>query len=259
MCCHYSSLFSVNPEKEYKYYPENFNFSLSDSIYLTTSDGYKIYTCCIEPKDNKNTTIIIAYGDAGNLSYCYYYASMLSDFGYTVVLFDYRGFGRSSNWASNKNALFYEEFATDLLTVVEYSQKRFPKNKMGIMAFSMGSIITTLIIPQIKIDFIIAENYVVSLSGTIDRIKLEKREQFYYQSRMDERAYRDIINNMDMPVLLFASLQDRITTYKDSQTMAINPKCKIIVYDGEHGHGLVTLLTDYFIYIHEFIKNDVNH
>jgi predicted alpha/beta hydrolase len=254
--CLNGSLCAVNPEKEYKYYSESFNISLSDSIYLFTSDGYKIYTCFIEPaNNNNNTTILIAYGDAGNLSYYYYCASKLRDFGYTVVLFDYRGFGKSSDWETDTKILFYKEFVTDLLTVTEYSKKRFPANKIGIMAISMGSIITTLTIPQIKIDFIVAENYVVTLSGVVERLKLEKNKQCYYPSEIKETVYEEIINNIDIPVLLFTSLEDRITTYEDSQIMGKNSKCKNIVYNGKHGQGMETLQLDYFIYIQEFITS----
>ena len=255
--CLSNSLYSVNPEKEYKYCPEDFNICLSDSMYLSTSDEYKIYTCLIEPKsNNNNTTIIIAYGDAGNLSYSYYYASRLQDLGYTIVLFDYRGFGKSSDWVTDKKMLFYKEYVTDLLTVTEYSKKRFPVNKIGIMAISMGSIMTTLILPQIKIDFIIAENYVVTLSGTIERINFEKGEQYYYPAEISEKAYREIINNINIPVLLFTSLEDNITTYEDSKIIAKNPKCENIIYNGKHGHGLTALSSNYFNYIQGFINSN---
>jgi hypothetical protein len=93
----------------------------------------------------------------------------------------------------------------------------------GIFYGEYWSIITALIIPQIKIDFIIAENYAVTLSGTVERINIEKGEQCDYPAEINEKAYRQIIHNMDMPVLLFTSSEDKITTYEDSKIMEKNP------------------------------------
>src|SRR5690606_12276000 len=123
-----------------------------------------------KPENDKDTVLILAYPDAGNMSYFVYHAAILANAGYTVVTFDYRGFGKSQDFEIQKEFLYYKEFAWDLEAVVETISKEIPNKKLGIWAMSMGTTIASRAYPQIKgqIDFIIGEGFVTDPDGIVD-------------------------------------------------------------------------------------------
>ncbi|MGI4866576.1 MAG: hypothetical protein ACRYFZ_21815 [Janthinobacterium lividum] len=84
---------------------------------LTTPDHVKLVAWLIEPSvkvPDRHTTLVVAGGDAYNMSGNIYTAWALADAGYRTLLFDYRGFGHSQAFAIDQQRLYYEEFATDL-------------------------------------------------------------------------------------------------------------------------------------------------
>ncbi len=86
-----------------------------------TEDNYKLNSWIYEanPEKNKNKVIILSYPDAGNMSYFVYYAAILANAGYTVVTFNYRGFGKSDDFEIQQDYLYYTEFAikSHLITI----------------------------------------------------------------------------------------------------------------------------------------------
>ncbi|MDR2920420.1 MAG: lysophospholipase [Tannerella sp.] len=248
--------YSLNPEKSYKYTVDDYGINFSDSLKISTSDGYNIFTYFFDPSGkNLRKTIIISYGDAGNLSYCFSYARRLTRCGYSVVLFDYRGFGKSDEFKINKEQLFYTEFAKDLSAVINETKSRYPQNLVGVMAFSMGTIITTLINDVDPIDFIIAENYVTNIYTVRERLKNipKHHSPFLLPEDLTNDEYLSKIKKIKTPVLVFSSSLDRVTTLEDSYALSENNQCKIIIYEGEHGCGFLTLSEKYFDEINLFL------
>ncbi|MFN7119905.1 MAG: alpha/beta hydrolase, partial [Saprospiraceae bacterium] len=95
----FQSGFSINPLRDYPRTPKDFNL-IYQEIKLDTQDGYKLNSWTLKPaaENQKNYTFILANSDAGNMSYLLPYAAMLVARGYSVILFDYRGFGHSSDF-----------------------------------------------------------------------------------------------------------------------------------------------------------------
>ncbi|MDR3057932.1 MAG: alpha/beta fold hydrolase [Prevotella sp.] len=255
---HISTLngYSLNPEKKYKYAISDFDINVSDSLYIKTADGYNIFTCYFDPKRGDiNKTIIISYGDAGNLSYYFSYARQLTNYGYSVVLFDYRGFGKSDDFEINRDQLFYTEFARDLAAVINHTRLKYPKNSIGVMAFSMGTIFATLVSDIAPIDFIIAENYVTNIYTVKKRLENIARNAslFLLPTDISSQDYLVKIKKIKTPTLVFASTLDKVTTLEDSYTLLENNQCKIITYEGNHGCGLLTLSEKYYDEINQFL------
>ncbi|MCH7408728.1 hypothetical protein MM239_04930 [Belliella sp. DSM 111904] len=118
------STYAINPEREYIRTPatENWNYQQLD---IQTSDGFCLNSWIYEanPETDKNTVLILAYPDAGNMSYFVYHSIILAHAGYTVVTFDYRGFGESQDFEIRKELLYYNEFALDLEAVIALFQR----------------------------------------------------------------------------------------------------------------------------------------
>jgi len=115
------------------------------------------------------------------MSYFVYHASVLANLGYTVITFDYRGFGKSSDFEIKSDHLFQTEFSIDLKTVVQFAANRFKDKKIGIWAWSMGTMVTTYSWPTIKdtVDFLIFDAFVMNPEDHIERLKSLKGKQTY--------------------------------------------------------------------------------
>jgi len=234
------NLLAIDPDREYTLTPDSINWEYEQLI-VTTGDGYDLNTWIYAPNPDKEKgkVLILAYPDAGNMSYFVYHASILANLGYTVVTFDYRGFGKSSDFEIKANNLFHLEFANDLKAMVDFTNKRFVDKSIGIWGLSMGTMVTTYAFEVLKdkIDFLIYDAFVFNPSKHIERLKNQKGKQTFSPIKAEEyiRKWKAI----DIPIMLFAGKEDKITTAKDARSnrdeFRINPELKI--YDGGHLMG----------------------
>lgn len=235
----FSKAFAINPDREYFMTPDSVSWNY-EQLKIKTKDNYKLNTWIYEAnsENKKDTVIILAYPDAGNMSYFVYYAAILANEGYTVVTFDYRGFGKSDDFEIQREYLYYTEFALDLEAVVDDISKKFKYQHIGIWGMSMGTAIASRAYPSIKgkIDFIIGEGFVTDTSILIDRYKeLEKELLLPEESRIYEKA----IQSIKSPVLIMTASNDEITTHQDALKLQeiLGQSCEVIQYEGNHLSG----------------------
>ncbi|MFC4872358.1 alpha/beta fold hydrolase [Negadavirga shengliensis] len=166
-----NSVFAINPDREYIRTPDSVKWDYQQ-LDIHTTDGFRLNTWIYEvkPENDKDIVLILDYPDAGNMSYFVYHSMILANSGYTVVTFDYRGFGKSQDFEIQKEYLYYKEFAWDLEAVTNTIFNKFHDKNVGIWAMSMGTIIASRAYPQIKnqIDFIIGEGIVTDLDEIMD-------------------------------------------------------------------------------------------
>jgi fermentation-respiration switch protein FrsA (DUF1100 family) len=65
-----------------------------EDVTLTTADNVKLHGWWV-PSRNARGTILLMHGNAGNISHRLGYLTMFNRLGYSVLLFDYRGYGKS--------------------------------------------------------------------------------------------------------------------------------------------------------------------
>lgn len=158
--------FAIKPDKMYVLRPENLGLIYRD-LNVTTSDGLKIKTWFypaqpalsekeineawnnpvkkpyVAPYSKNRPTIIIANGDAGNMSYQQvHFALNFTSKGYNVVTFDWRGFGESSEWEINNDYLVYSEFLLDYDAVIKEVLKQNEEvdtNRIAVFGWSTGA------------------------------------------------------------------------------------------------------------------------
>ena len=89
------TVWAIKPSKIWVATPDALGMKYQ-TVALTTPDHVQLTGWLIEPAANvpdRHTTMVVAYGDFGNMSYELNQARALSAAGYRVYLFDYRGFG----------------------------------------------------------------------------------------------------------------------------------------------------------------------
>ncbi len=229
----FTSASAINPEREYKWTPDMRGLKYSE-YQSKTSDNYTINIWEYELSDSikSERTIILVGPDAGNMSYLIWQAKIFVSKGLRVIAFDYRGFGRSSDFAINRNFLFYPEFALDLDSVIKTTREKYPNDKIGLYSMSMGTYISLL--RKEKIDFLIAEGFFHNPQKVVDRIKINKGETVLLPStantiyKLKERT----------PIMVFCADGDKTTMTEDAKEFSKRNKVKIIEFKGEHLSGM---------------------
>lgn len=139
--------------------------------------------------------------------------------------------------------LYYCQFEQDLMAVMKFAKIKYPKNKTGIWAFSMGTIITTLVNETARPAFIIADGFVTN--------PLKLKEAWSTKDKLfllpdDANTYEVKLAAIKEPMLIFSGKQDKVTTDAEIQKLKkTKPNIKVVSFDGAHMMGLQTLSKEY--------------
>lgn len=245
--------------RDYKMKPDKFDIEYEEKKILSSDNAMlNAWIMRSEVENKKNYTFIIAGSDAGNMGFSLAYALYLLNNGYDVVTFDYRGFGESSDFDYKPDNLYHTEYIEDFQSVVAWVKTEIAPEKIGILAFSMGTLIATAGFEKSKYDLLIAEAFIKSPRKIVQRIKKTKGNKINLPK--STKSHRSHLNKINVPILLFCSKEDKVTTLKDSRKIVSKmPNRKLIEFDGEHLRGAYTLgMGEYFSKINEFIKNKNN-
>lgn len=234
-------LFAMKPDKVYKALPSDYNLEYIETK-IITKDGYYINLWNIPANSEKNKTIIICGGDAGNMSYYLNQATLLSENGFNVILFDYRGFGKSSDFNIDTNLLFHSEFLIDFETALNYAKKFYPHNIIGTLGFSMGGYFP--FITKIKMDFKIADSPLGYPKNVLERL--------------NKKNIKLPINAFDIKfkkekALIFIGKNDRIIKISDFKYTEEN-KINIVLYKGGHCEAFETDKREFMNQLFKFIN-----
>lgn len=252
---------AIKPEKNYSYTPEDFGLSYENK-FLQVNDTCKILTWHILPETvekEKKTSIIISSGDAGNMSNYLIIAANLSLIGFDIWLYDYRGFGESCDFPIDQNMLYYNEFLEDLTKVIDEVKVTNPDNKICLLSYSMGSIISTMYLAENKknVDYYIGEGHVYSPLIVINRIKQSKNKnvEIPLSLTFPHDQWENYYQKIEIPVLLFCAENDLVCSMDDVKSLQESIKdITIVNYEGLHLTGLQTLQDDYFMNIDSFLS-----
>lgn len=184
---------------------------------ITTTDQVKLVAWLIEPAakaPDQHTTVVVAGGDAYNMSSNIYTAYALAAAGYRSLLFDYRGFGHSQAFAIDLQRLYYEEFALDLRAALAEARHLQPRDRVGILGLSMGGIVGSEVAARARPDFLITEGYPGNLPGIVAYQKLANNKTVTLPA--EAAAYHAIAAQVRCPWLLIAGTQDKNTPLADS-------------------------------------------
>ena len=224
---------AINPEKEYKFTPDRWGISYSE-YQLKTTDNYAINVLEYPRPDSlkSNRTIILVGTDAGNMGYLIWQANAFLSKGFRVIAFDYRGFGKSSDFTINKDFLFYPEFSLDLDSVIKATREKYTNDKIGLYSLSMGTYVSLL--RKEKVDFLIGEGFYHDPQKIIGRIKVNKGKVVL----LPQVAKAIIKLDEEIPTMIFCASNDKTTMTEDAKEFAKQNIVTIIEFKGDHLNGM---------------------
>lgn len=159
---------AIIPDTVYIRKPESMGL-IYKNLEVITNDGYKIETWFFPAQsplsegelrdlngnrrtyetqdETKRPTIIVCNGDAGNMSYFQLYlAKSWTSRGFNVVTFDWRGFGKSTPFAMDRNYLCYTEMLEDYRAVVRTTseQEEVLNGAIAVVGWSTGAYLSMI-------------------------------------------------------------------------------------------------------------------
>jgi len=113
---------ALNPSKEYKVKPEKYGMTYKEEK-INTKDGATLNAWFFEtPKKTVNWMVISGSGD-GNMADNIEIAGQFLSAGWNVLMYDYRGYGASSDFPIDADTYIYPQFLTDLNAVLDHLRK----------------------------------------------------------------------------------------------------------------------------------------
>ena len=79
----------------------------AEEVWFQTADGVRLHGWFFRsPAKPAAATVIYSHGNGGNISYCGWVGESLAGRGFDVLLFDYRGYGRSAGETAGERGLY---------------------------------------------------------------------------------------------------------------------------------------------------------
>lgn len=227
--------YAIKPKKDYTSTPKEWGLNYNENTIV--SDGVSIKSWYLSPTENrKNITVLLSYADMGNMSYYLFFGQKLYADGYDVILYDYRGFGRSSAFPVDTSHIFYNEYETDLKSVYDfYAIKEIhPKVLMGL---SMGTVITTMFLADNNIDnkcLVVYDGFVQNLEKTIAVLNASFGKKV--MAPVKYSVYKNDVKKLERhKMLIFSGNKDIRCPVTDM------PNADVVRYDGGHLQSIQVL------------------
>ena len=192
------------------------------NLTLNTPDHVRLAAWLVAPVadvPDQHTTVVVAGSDWGNMSYSLDQARALAAAGYRVLLFDYRGFGHSQAFAIDQSRLYYPEFATDLGAALAEARRQSPRQRVGIIGFSMGTILGAKVAATTRCDFLITDSYVANPQALVAHYQRVRPER-PVTLPAEAATYARVAPRVSCPWLLIAGTQDQAAPLADSLATA---------------------------------------
>ena len=120
--CAYVTSFALNPSKDYKVTPDQYGMDYKE-ISIPTADNLQLNAWVFKASTDTRKYIIISGNGDGNMADNLEIAAQFLSGGYNVVMYDYRGYGKSSDFKILPNMYIYPQFVKDLVAVCDYTRK----------------------------------------------------------------------------------------------------------------------------------------
>ncbi len=131
-----STAFALNPSRTYKQKPDKFNLKFEQKEVKTNDGAATLKVWHIASKKKTTNVVLIAHNGEGNMGDHLDRAVALSDT-FNVVMFDYRGYGESSEFEIDNNMYVYPHFQDDMASMIDHVRKTH-SNRFSLYGWGIG-------------------------------------------------------------------------------------------------------------------------
>lgn len=254
---------AINPQKEYTYTPKDFDIEYVENS-VVTSDGYRINIWNLPGTGENGRSVLIACADAGNMGQWLGIGATLCFLGYDVWMFDWRGFGGSQDFATDRDMLYHSEYLRDFGAVLEHVAVLRDK-PVDVLAFSMGTIMVgehlrqypgrkSLIRSCVMDGFISdpAETVRILNGGNDNGSGSDGKSVHLPATPLLSPGFRP--QDISVPMLLIHATEDTVSPRRLLEPLTASPLVTLREFDCKHLQAAFTHTEEYFTALDTFLK-----
>ncbi len=129
---------ALNPSREYKVLPSKFGMTYKEEQ-ISQKDGAILNAWFFELPKKTTNWIVISHSGDGNMADNLEIVNSFLSAGYNVCTYDYRGYGKSSDFEIDPDLFIYPQFINDLNAVLDYLRKSRAITKFDLYGLGIGA------------------------------------------------------------------------------------------------------------------------
>ncbi len=183
--------------------PEDYGIPRSqvEEVWIESDDGVMLYGWYCRAK-RPIASALYCHGNTGNLSNTAHVMPHLLDSGINILLFDYRGYGRSSGRPTMHGVI------ADAIAAAHYHEKIRPKHLPSILyGYSLGGAVAAQLIRHHPFDGLILQSTFTTLPD-ITRVAFPRWPLHLFSGRLFDTL--SIIRNLRIPLLIIHGKEDEL-------------------------------------------------
>lgn len=204
-----------------------------EEVYFETADGETLHGWWL-PHERPRATVLFHHGNAGNISHRLDTLRIFHDLGVNVLIYDYRGYGRSSGSPSEEGLYLDARAAWDWLT----ETRGIVSEKIILFGRSLGGAVASELATQVPAGGLIVESTFTSVPD------IGAELYWWLPVRMLSRMNFNAAANMAqvrMPVLIVHSVEDEIIPFSHGERLrqAAAEDGTLLEIRGDHNTGFL--------------------
>ncbi|MDX1671931.1 MAG: alpha/beta fold hydrolase [Balneolaceae bacterium] len=204
------------------------------------------------PHDDARATLLFFHGNAGNISGRVHLLRKLHDAGFSTLIFDYRGYGRSQGTPSEEGTYRDAKAAWEFLT----GELEIPASRIVLFGRSLGGAVAAWLATQTDPAGLILESTFISAAriGADVYPFLPVRKLIRFEYNTAER-----IKKLKIPILIAHSREDELIPFEHGKAlyeMAQEPKY-FLEMQGGHANGYAETGAEYLQALRDFAQRAV--
>ena len=234
-------------EREFTATPGRIGLPYED-LHLETSDGISLHGWYI-PAPQPRGTVLFMHGNAGNISHRLDSVKMFYRMGYSMLIFDYRGYGNSGGAPTEQGTYRDAETAWRYLT----EQMHIPACRIVLFGESLGGAVASWLAARHKPAALVIASGFTSVPDLGQHIYPYFPIRLLARIRYDTREY---LRSVTAPVLIAHSPQDEIIPFEHGQALfaAANPPKQFLELAGGHNDGFIFMRESWVRKLGDFLS-----
>ena len=235
------------PYKEIERTPADIDLVFKN-INIKTQDSKSIHAWYIERKNPKGV-VLFCHGNAGNISHRLDRIELLRKNSYSILIFDYRGYGESESKPDEKGLY------NDALSCYQYLVRNLKVKPEDIIIWgcSLGGAVASYVASQKECRFLVLESSFTSISELAKKLYpfLPVKTMLKYTFNTEKH-----VKSLEVPVLIFHSPEDDLVPFSMGRRLfesAPEPK-EFLSIKGSHNDSFYLSRFDILDTLEDFNK-----
>ncbi len=222
-----------------------------DDVMLATEDGVRISAWYV-PRDDARTTVLLFHGNAGNNGDRIAELKTLHSLGFTTLIVDYRGFGKSDGHPSEQGTYLDAQAAWDHLT----QSRGIPASSIVVLGESIGGAVAIDLASRVSAGALVVQSSFTRLADIAAIHYPLIPVRWILRHRYDSI---DRVGRIKCPKLFFHSTDDSLIPIANGRALfeAAAPSKQFVETPGDHNSGGFMYSNQFAEQLRDFIDSAV--